>query len=66
MSYECKRGKNRRRNDSLSGGSVYFIPSYIFSHMIVHMLGILNGYMKKYISFFNPKMCVLISVFAPL
>lgn len=25
-----------------SGKDVYFIPSYIFFHMIVHMLGILN------------------------
>lgn len=27
-----------------SGKSVYFIHSYTFSHMIVHMLGILNGW----------------------
>lgn len=63
MSYECKNGKNRCQNDSLSGENVYFIPSYIFSHMIVHMLGILNGCMKKYISFFPPtRKCVYLSL----
>lgn len=38
MSYECRHGKN----DSVRVETVYFILSYIFSHMIVHMLGILN------------------------
>lgn len=43
MSYECRRGSDRKKNDSLTVKTVYIIPSYIFSHMIVHMLGILNG-----------------------
>lgn len=51
MSYECRRScdkqgrarKKKKPNDSLTVKTVYIIPSYIFSHMIVHMLGILNG-----------------------
>lgn len=35
MSYECRQEK---RMIHFGLKSVYFIPSYIFSHMIVHML----------------------------
>lgn len=47
MSYVCKAHEGwmgrQEKEWFTSVKHVYFIPSYIFSHMIVHMLRILNG-----------------------
>lgn len=47
------------KNDSVRVKTVYFIPSYIFSHMIVHMLGILNE-RRAHIRFLSFKLSIFV------